>query len=359
RAGFEVDGLVKEVSVDVQKDSGVLARTVREKKSYLEEKYAAPGNSSEREFFKALGLSSFAVVPLVARDRVVGAIMVDNLATREAITRDDLTFLMLFANQAASAIEMARAYKYLEMTNRELTDARDLLVRHKTLATLGEFSAGVAHELRNPLVSIGGFARRLIRSLPPDSDARNYARIISTEVEGLEQILSQILDFVAGVKPRKKKVDMNVLLEHVLQLFRKNIESAGIRVETELDEAARYLVVDEVQMRQLFINLVKNAVEAMPEGGKLNVRSACIGNEDAGVGFEVSDTGHGIAPEDMEKVFTPFFTRKDKGMGLGLSISSRIVEGNHGGRMFLDSKRGQGTSVLVWLPLSTLPENGE
>lgn len=359
RAGFEVDRLVKEVAIHVPNDPGVLARTVREKKSFREEDYAAPGGSAERAFFEALALSSFAAVPLVARDTVVGAIVVDNLVTREFITDENLTFLMLFANQAASAIEMARAYKDLEMSHKQLTDARDMLVRNRTLATLGEFSAGIAHELRNPLVSIGGFARRLIRALPADSDARNYARIVSTEVEGLEQILGQILEFVAGAKPQKSKVDMNILVEHVLQLFREDIEKASLKVDTGLDEAARYLVVDEVQMRQLFINLVKNAVEAMPEGGELKIRSAFMEDEDVGVGFEVGDTGHGIEPEDMEKVFTPFFTRKDKGIGLGLSMCSRIVEGNHGGRMFIDSKKGRGTSVLVWFPPSALPAGEE
>lgn len=357
--GFEVDRIVKRAVIPIESDSGILARTIVEKTAMRGESYEPPENSAEREFFKTVGLESFVAAPLNVKGRVVGAVLVDNLVTREPITEEDITFLTLFANQAASAIEIARAYKDLEISNKQLTDTRDMLVRIRTLATLGEFSAGIAHELRNPLVSIGGFARRLIRSLPPDSEAHESARIIATEVEGLEQILGQILEFVAGAQPVMKSVDVNEIIEHVLNLFREVIEKSRIEVVKELDERVRTVTADDVQLRQLFINLIKNAIEAMSAGGVLRVRTTLMEDQDSGVGFEIGDTGHGIDPEDMEKIFNPFFTRKEKGIGLGLSMCSRIVEGNHGGRIFIDSKRERGTSVLVWLPASTLPGGGE
>ncbi|MEW6200974.1 MAG: ATP-binding protein, partial [bacterium] len=278
-------------------------------------------------------------------------------ATKKEITDDDLGFLSLFANQAASAIETAKIYKNLEQINKRLTETRDQLVRHRTLATLGEFSAGIAHELRNPLVSIGGFAKRLQKMLAENTREHKYADIIATEVENLEGILSQILEFVGGTEPDKKTVDITTLIEQVIVLFREDIEKQEIEVETSFEERARYLVVDEIQMRQLFINLIKNAIEAMSEkGGRLTITSTALEEDEGGIGFEISDTGHGIAPEDIERAFEPFFTRKSAGKGLGLSICSRIVEVNHGGRIFIESKKGHGTSILLWFPRSILPK---
>ena len=123
----------------------------------------------------------------------------------------------------------------------------------------------------------------------------------------------------------------------------------------------RELWVDEIQIRQLFINLIKNAIEAMNEmGGALKVKSIRMLDENGGVGFEVADTGCGIESEDLDRIFDPFFSKKNTGTGLGLSMCSRIVEANHGGRIFVDSKKGIGTSVLVWFPeQSVVRDNSE
>ncbi|MEW5946355.1 MAG: GAF domain-containing protein, partial [bacterium] len=359
RAGFAIDRMIKEVTIPVRTDAGILARTVREKRVFNVSGYAAPEGSAEF-FLRDARVTSFAVVPLTAKERVAGVMVVDNLVTRKPITDDDLTFLLLFANQAASAIEMAKVYTNLELTNKRLMDARDMLVRQKTLATLGEFSAGIAHELRNPLVSIGGFSKRLLKLLPDNSREANYAKIIATEVEGLEKILGQILEFVAGARVERRKTDAEFVINQVLALMRKDISGERVAVKTTFDERARFLLVDEMQFRQLFINLIKNAVEAMKgRGGTLGISSALIEDEEGGVGFEVSDTGDGISPEDIGRIFDPFFTRKPAGTGLGLPICSRIVETNHGGRIFVDSKKGHGTSVLLWFPWSAIVREAE
>ncbi len=353
-AGFEIDMLVKKMSVPVKPDKGALARTVLERTSFNVADYN-PAEGGEEAALAAMGFSTFATVPLIAREKVVGIMVVDNLVTRAPITDEQLEFVQLFANQAASVLETSRLYKNIEQANRRLVDARELLVRSRTLATLGEFSAGIAHELRNPLVSIGGFARRLARKLPPDSEEARHARIIFNEVEGMEKILSQILEFVGGAKTETQQVDIIGVFEQVFVLLHDAINSKNISVNTDFDERARTLLVDEVQMRQLFINLIKNAVEAMKgEGGSLRVKTTLMETEEGGVGLEISDTGVGISSEDLEHVFDPFFTRKSTGTGLGLSVCARIVEGNHGGKMFIDSRKGEGTSVLIWLPPETL-----
>ncbi|HOO55542.1 MAG TPA: GAF domain-containing protein [bacterium] len=353
-AGFDMDRMVEGVYIPCKTEKGVLSQTVIERRSFNVKDYVPP-EGSEEKILSDLGFRAFATVPLTAKGRVVGVMAVDNMVNRNPITSNDVELLQLFADHAATALEMNRIYKNLEKTNKRLVDARDMLVRTKTLATLGEFSAGIAHELRNPLVAIGGFARRLARKLEGNSKEARYARVISNEVEGMESILSQILEFVGGAKPVPRRIDVFHLLEQVFVLFTDSLKSSKIKIETEYDEEARYLYVDEVQMRQLFINLIKNAIEAMKEeGGTIRVKSAVMRAAEGGVGFEVEDGGVGISPEDLEHVFDPFFTRKATGTGLGLPMCSRIVENNHGGRIFVDSKVGRGTSVLIWFPPGVL-----
>jgi signal transduction histidine kinase len=353
-AGFNTDKRIRETRIPLDPEKGIVARTALERRSFHAVHYSSP-EGSEETVLQELNFTIFASIPIVAKDTVIGVIVVDNFVTGEPITDDLMNFLQLFANQAASAIEMARVYQNLEETNKRLIDARDLLVRTKTLATLGEFSAGVAHELRNPLVSIGGFARRLTRMLDADAKEAKYARIITTEVENLERILSQILEFVSGGRPVRKQVDVFLLLEQVFELFREQMHRAGVVLSTDFEEEARMLWADEVQLRQLFINLVKNAIEAMDEtGGALTVKAIRMRDETGGVGLEIRDTGCGIDQEDLERIFDPFFSRKAAGTGLGLSMCSRIVESNHGGRIFIESARGEGTAVLVWLPEETV-----
>jgi two-component system, NtrC family, sensor histidine kinase HydH len=357
-AGFEIDRRVKGAAIPIREDKGVIACTVLERKSFNVSNYAAPAGSEEA-LLAEMGFTVFATAPLLAKDRAIGVIVVDNLVNKKPITVEHIRFLQLFANQAASAIETNRVYKNLERMNKRLVDARDMLVRTKTLATLGEFSAGIAHELRNPLVAIGGFAKRLLKSHPEDSREARYARIIATEVEGMEKILNQILDFAGGAKAERRRVDIAHLIEHVFVLFNELLRKYNIKVEPEYEEGARYLYVDEVQMRQLFINLIKNAIEAMKDGGTLRIHTTLIGGGGDGVGFEVEDTGVGIPAESIEHVFDPFFTSKSTGTGLGLTMCSRIVESNHGGRMFIESKVGRGTSVMIWLPPDVLREPEE
>ncbi|MFA6448440.1 MAG: GAF domain-containing protein [bacterium] len=353
-AGFEIDRMIKGARIPLRSEKGILAHTILEQNSFNVTDYKSPAGSEE-SLLASVGFTTFATVPLIAKHDVVGVMVVDNLVNRNQITTEQVEFLQIFANHAASAIEMSRLYENLEKTNKRLVDAQDMLVRTKTLATLGEFSAGIAHELRNPLVSIGGFARRLTRIFEGETKEARYARIIATEVESMEKILKQILDFAGGAKPERRKVDIIHVIEHVLVLLGASIKDNNIAVETEYDERTRYLFVDEVQMRQLFINLIKNAIEAIGEkGGSLRIRSVIMEGAEGGVGFAVEDTGPGIPPEDLEHVFDPFFTKKSAGVGLGLSMCSRVVESSHGGRIFIDSKVGQGTSVMVWFPPETL-----
>jgi signal transduction histidine kinase len=358
-AGFATDKRIRETRIPLKADKGVVARTALERKSFHVVDYSSPEGSGE-SVLRDLNFTTFASIPIEAKDNVIGVIVVDNFVTGDPITDDLMDFLRLFSNQAASAIEMARVYQNLEETNKRLVDARDLLVRTKTLATLGEFSAGVAHELRNPLVSIGGFARRLTHMLDADTKEAKYTRIIATEVENLERILSQILEFVSGGRPVRKQTDVLLLLEQVFILFREQMKRAGVTLLTDFEEEARMLWADEVQLRQLFINLIKNSIEAMDEtGGTLNVNAIRMHDETGGVGFEVKDTGCGIDEQDLDRIFDPFFSRKTAGTGLGLSMCSRIVESNHGGRIFIESTRGAGTSILVWFPEETVVRQGQ
>lgn len=226
----------------------------------------------------------------------------------------------------------------------EIKDLREKLSMTERMAALGEMAAQVAHEIRNPLVSIGGFSRRLERKL--DGKLKEYASIINGEVGRLEEILQDTLRFARDVTLSKQKIDAVSIVNETLTLFSQEIVRKGILLETDLDKSI-YLEVDPNRIKEALINLVSNAIQVLRDGQKLIVKTYAIA--DTGV-IEVLDTGVGIKEKDMPSIFDPFFTTKFDGTGLGLAIAHRIVE-EHGGKIKVTSRVGEGTSFKVFLPL--------
>jgi len=220
------------------------------------------------------------------------------------------------------------------------------------LAALGTMSAGLAHEIRNPLAGIKGAAQVLARG-SFDPEERELLDVILAEVERLDVVVRQFLDYARPDEPGTERVDVRAVVAHVLALLRAQDLPPGLAI---VEEIAPDLFVpgSTARLGQVVLNLARNAMEAMPGGGTLAVRvrqGAPL--ERAGsrptVEIEVEDTGPGIAPEDLDKVFVPFFTGRPDGVGLGLAICRRIVEA-HGGFIDLASQPGRGTRFTVRLP---------
>ncbi len=210
------------------------------------------------------------------------------------------------------------------------------------MAALGEVAAKVAHEIRNPLVSIGGFAQRLENKL--EGNLKEYATIIAREVKRLEDILRDILGFVREVRLSITSVDINGLVSNMLSLVESEVVERGIGIETVFGEVPEVLL-DGDRIREAFLNIVNNSIQAVGAHGKITIRTyPWNGN----VVVEVSDTGPGIAEKDLPFIFDPFYTTKPTGTGLGLAITRRIIE-EHKGRIEVKSKPGIGTTIKVFL----------
>lgn len=310
--------------------------------------------SACRNVFNALDLRDFVAMPLVAKDRLVGLIIADNLYRNMPITAEQVSLLELFASQAAQAIEKAGAYHRLEMEKRKLEHAyQELQHTHKRLlhserlATIGNMAAHVAHEIRNPLVTIGGFTRSLQRQLHNPEAVRNTLNIISDEVVRLEKILADVLEFTRLPASIRQDIDLNQIVAEVCTLLQNEAENHHIRVVRTLDADVKPMRLDAVQIKQLLMNLMQNAIQAMANGGELEVRTEFL--ETQRVRLSVRDTGCGIEPEVLEKIFTPFFTTKSHGTGLGLAICRQIVN-EHSGEISVNSTPQQGTTFFVDLP---------
>jgi two-component system NtrC family sensor kinase len=229
--------------------------------------------------------------------------------------------------------------------NREMESA---LAHQEKMASLGVLSAGVAHEINNPLGVILGYAGYLEGKLDPADPNLRYIQEIRRESKRCKGIVQDLLSYARTPKPALEETDLNALLEQITDFAANHMDLGHVTVAREFAPGLARALVDPDQIRQVAINLILNAGAAMEKGGKITVRTAPA--EGGCVDIVFRDEGAGIAPENLERIFEPFFTTKARGTGLGLAITKRIVE-QHQGRIMVESKVGRGTTVTVRLPV--------
>ncbi|MDP1759415.1 MAG: ATP-binding protein, partial [Thermodesulfovibrionales bacterium] len=225
----------------------------------------------------------------------------------------------------------------------EMNNLREKLVATERMAALGEVAARVAHEIRNPLVSVGGFAKRLEKKL--DGNLKEYAGIIAREVDRLESILREILGFVKEARLMKEKVNVGELVDDMISLMQTELRERDIKVLNEKGETPQ-IYVDATRIREALLNIFNNAVQALAIHGTITMKTY---TEAKYAVIEISDTGPGIDEKDLPFIFNPFYTTKLSGTGLGLAITKRIIE-EHKGKIEVDSAPGKGTRFRVFLP---------
>jgi signal transduction histidine kinase len=246
------------------------------------------------------------------------------------------------------------ALSRLDESHRKLREQTDVLFqteeqlrRADRLSALGELSAGMAHEIRNPLGSIKGAVEILKDDYSPDEPKYEFIRILLKETDRLNCILQEFLGFARPKQPEFQQADVNEALESVLTLTAQEARKAGVAVQKRLDASIGRRSLDAGMLRQAFLNLVLNAIQAMPAGGVLTVESVL---RDGLIEIRIADTGVGLSEELRKKLFSPFFTTKKNGTGLGLAITYRIIE-NHRGRIDVASEPGKGTTFTVKIPV--------
>jgi len=307
-----------------------LAIAAREQKAMLITREQADAELVD-PLCKKLHKGHHATIPLLSRGRTLGVMAVDNDDSGEPIDAERLRFLEMFAGQAGIALDNAQLLQRVETAHRNLRETQEQLLQREKLATVGEMSASIAHELKNPLVSVGGFARRLTKSLDQQSPDYKFAEIIQQETERLEKMLDNILSFSRQRLLCVREYRLEEVLDRALTLEMENLQQLGINLDLELTDALPAMQGDAEQLEQVFLNLIANARQAMPNGGQLRIKveHSRLRGEPA-IRVMVYDSGGGIPPKLMRNIFNPFFTTKDEGTGLGLPISHRIIEHHQG-----------------------------
>jgi signal transduction histidine kinase/DNA-binding response OmpR family regulator len=305
------------------------------------------------------GLSSAMVAPLRHHGRLLGMLGVA-VGDQRRLSDSDLRMLRSIGEQAALAVRNAQLYAELqsyaqtledkvEQRSRELQAAQAELIRAEKLAALGRMAAGIAHEVNNPLQPILNCLEVAIEDTEngerPDTEV---LRVAEREVQRIKSIVSRLLDFARPSNSEPAAVDLQELINEVLLLTAKQLERTGVRVTTQLNYAP-VISGNATQLKQVMLNLVLNAMEAMPDGGDLVIE---LYPERDGVVIRLQDTGVGMDEETVAQIFDPFYSTKREGTGLGLAVTYGIIEG-HGGTIQVDSQPMQGTTFTIWLPAAT------
>jgi len=340
-----VNDIVRSIRIPMSDENDILIQAVK-KREPINIEDARNHPLVPESLVTLMRCNAFALVPLVAHDKVLGVLWADNAITGKPVENRDVERLRAFAINASLVIEKSNLYESIQAKVMELKENRDRLIRSEKLAAVGEMSATVAHGIRNPLVSIGGFARRLLKKETEQTPNRKYLQIIVEEIDRLESILSELLDFVRPKKLQLQSVDIHTVIENTLHVISYELEKRRIPIEKRLCSSLPMLEIDPDQFKRVLHNLFHNAMEAMPDGGPLQVSTTL---EEEWVKVSIADTGVGISDDDIEKVFHPFYTSKPTGSGLGLAVCNQIMQ-IHGGHLKLRKHIPRGVVFDIYLP---------
>jgi signal transduction histidine kinase len=298
-----------------------------------------------RDVIEREGFVSFLGLPLLREEKLLGVLSVLT-RTRHRFSDDEVSLLTSLAQQAAIALENARLYQDLRMSHHELVSAQTELVRTTRMAAMGEIAAAVAHEARNPLGALNNCVQLLRGNPHITGEDAELLTIMLSESKRLNDIVSDFLTFGRPRPPQFASVDLHELIEATWTLLQRDDRCpASIGFERRFDDTCTSVMADRDQLRQVFWNLLLNAVQAMREGGTLSVGTR---RGDHHVEVLVQDTGPGIPAGILPRIFEPFVTSKSGGTGLGLAIVRRIIE-DHGGRITITAHDEAGTCFVLSL----------
>jgi signal transduction histidine kinase len=288
-----------------------------------------------------------AALPVATAERTIGLLLVD-AGAGAPLTVVDAHLAEAAAAIAARLVEQGRAAADLER-------AQAMLGQADRLAHLGMLAAGIAHEIRNPLVSVRTFIQLLPERLADEEFRTGFRDLALREIERICGLLTDLLAFSRPAPPEREPTDVNELVGQTVRILDPEARRRNVALAVTVDDAVPHVVADEAQVKQVLMNLVLNAIEACDSGGRVDIATRHeLGGDGRWVTVAVADSGGGIAPEVAERVFDPFFTTKETGNGLGLFIARQIVDG-HAGRIAVDSVPREGTTFTVRFPVALEP----
>ena len=316
-------------------DESLIGQVVRTKKPLMILDVRKEKGYRYLDLAKKVGLCSLLSVPMMVKERIIGVINTYT-ATQHRFTSEEIQLLSSLADQSAIAIENAMLYEQMIGLEERIREA-------EKLGVLGEMAIEVAHEIRNPLTIVKMLFHSL--SIPDKKDAT----IIENELDRMNRIVTQFLDYARGGKPERQKIDINQVLENTLLLIEHRLSQQRMKLKKTLLPLPSISCYPE-KTAQLFLNLFLNAIDAMEDEGEMEVSSEAIGGF---VQVRIKDSGSGIPESIKERMFQPFVTTKAKGLGLGLAIVHRVVE-EHRGMIEVESTPDIGTTFTVSLPIEVI-----
>lgn len=305
----------------------------------------------------AKNIKSAIICPLYSKTKSLGVLCAARTASDTPFNSTDHNYADIFASQVSQALDNAQLYSELENkvsalneAYAKLTEIHKELIQSEKLAAVGQLSAGVAHELNNPLTVVIGLAELLLENKNETEEKRKDLESIKKQAERCRSIILNLLQFAQKNETEKKTVQLNSVLNETMELWSYNVKNSKIEITKELDPSLPLIIVNQYQIQQVFVNILNNSLFAMKDTlqPRLNVRTAYEGNK---IRIYFKDNGTGIPEKVITRIFDPFFTTKEvgKGTGLGLSMTYGIIK-EHNGDIRVQSKEGEGATFIIELP---------
>jgi len=302
------------------------------------------------------------VIPLITRSKVIGVIATDAVDAR-GVPKETRETLEVFSPQIAIAIENARLYKRLKEQMEELKKSHALLSRTEKFSFLGNLAARLAHEIKNPMTAIGTFIQMLPRKFDDEEFRNEFYNIAMEETSRVNNLITELLDLVKTKKPHFEFNDPHDLIKKMILLISPQNHAKKIEVVQKFDPEIGQVWLDSEKMKQVFLNILSNAVEFTPQGGKIEISTKNLAENgmQKGIRIEIKDNGTGISDAMIEKIFDPYFTTKHKssmhnGTGLGLFIAHQNMQ-DHDGTIEVKSVVNKGTTFILTLPPDPSPDS--
>jgi two-component system, NtrC family, sensor kinase len=334
----------------ISKMDPIVRGLVEARQAIVREEVATPTHEpgSQATAATMLQLGAEISVPIMSKEKLIGILNLGHKEEREIYSHEDLELLATLANQAAIAIENARLYENLKQS-------QETLRRADRLSSLGLLTAGLAHEIRNPLVAIRTFTQLLPERYQDAEFREGFQGLALKEVDRICGLINDLLSFARPSRPNVAEENVNDVVDSIARILETEAKEKGIEIKRDFAPDLPRIWIDREQMKQVFMNLILNAIQAMRDGGTLFISTRPYSKDESGesgqfLQVEIRDTGVGIPEENLQHIFDPFFTNKEEGSGLGLSISHQIVQ-EHGGYIVVESKLGKGTSFFINLPV--------
>ena len=331
---------------------GIAGWVIQSGKPIVVEDVRKEGRFSDR-FDRETGFRtrSLICVPLSIRGKAIGALQVINKKNGAPFTEEDTELLTALAQQIAVALDNAKLYQRLEenfqLTAEELKITQQRLIRSERSAAIANLVQGVAHEVRNPITSIGGFAARMKDGLEKSHKFRKYLDIILQETSRLEKLVQDVKELSEMRTVYLQPANMNNLLSEVIQDFSPIMSGESVDLVADIEEDLPTVTIDRAQISRALKNIIRNSIEALPTGGTIELKARAV---DSHIRIVVEDSGIGIDEDKFDSVLDPFVTSKTTGAGLGLTMVYQIVK-NHQGEIDIQTRGGKGTVVTLDIPV--------